>query len=339
MPLVAVAPQLDVTTPHFNRMVRLISRRATLYTEMVVADAIFHRSRKEGAAFDVTRFVGKDRDVVVQLAGNNPRTLEVATGILREDGFTRFNLNVGCPSERVQGGHFGCVLMKSPDLVAANVSAMAEAAQTRVSVKCRLGVDRDYDSDELLHRFVDTLDRTGALGHLVVHARKAWLNGLSAKDNRTVPPIQYDRVYRLKRAFPHVPMTINGEIRDWDVCKRLHLAHVEGVMLGRAAASNPFMFSTVDRDFFHDNGDDEDDDCGGKVQTREDVLDKYIEYVAGELADMPEEKTGLTSLLWPALNLYNGEALGKRFRRTIQDHFANSRDLLSSLQRGREMLN
>jgi tRNA-dihydrouridine synthase A len=221
---------------------RLLSRRTRLYTEMVTTGAVIHGDRKRLLGFDVS-----EHPVALQLGGSDPADLGTSATIGEDFGYDEINLNCGCPSDRVKDGRFGACLMAEPDLVADGVAAMKRAVRVPVTVKCRIGID-DQDSEEALDRLARAVVAAGA-DALIVHARKAWLNGLSPKENRDIPPLDYDRVYRLKAAMPDVPIVINGGIASIDEAKR-HLAHVDGVMLGRAAYREPWRLLTVDPDLF-----------------------------------------------------------------------------------------
>src|SRR5712671_5821093 len=233
-----VAPMMDWTDRHCRVFHRLMTRRARLYTEMLTTGAIIHGDRQRLLGFDAC-----EHPVALQLGGSDPRDLATAARIGEDFGYDEINLNVGCPSDRVQDGRFGACLMAEPKLVAACVDAMKRAVNIPVTVKCRIGID-DQDPEESL----DTLTRlvVGAgCDALIVHARKAWLDGLSPKENRDIPPLDYHRVYRLKAAMPGVPIIINGGIASLAEAKA-HLAHVDGVMLGRAAYQEPWRLLAVD---------------------------------------------------------------------------------------------
>jgi tRNA-dihydrouridine synthase A len=238
----SVAPMMDWTDRHCRFFHRLLSRRARLYTEMVTTAAVIHGARER-----LLGFSPEEHPVAVQLGGSDPRELARAARICAAFGYDEINLNVGCPSDRVQDGRFGACLMREPDLVAEGVAAMKAAVSVPVTVKCRIGVD-DQDTEEALNRLTGSVVAAGA-DALVVHARKAWLQGLSPKENRDVPPLDYGRVHRLKLAYPGLPVVINGGLRGIAEAKR-HLAHVDGVMFGRAAYQEPELLLAVDRAFF-----------------------------------------------------------------------------------------
>jgi tRNA-dihydrouridine synthase A len=238
----AVAPMMDWTDRHCRFFHRQLTKRALLYTEMVVADAVIHGDRER-----LIGFSPEEHPLALQLGGSVPAKLAQAAAIGADRGYDEINLNVGCPSDRVQGGTFGACLMRDPELVAACVAAMKAAVSVPVTVKCRLGVD-EQDPEEALDRLADVVFAAGADG-LWVHARKAWLKGLSPKENREVPPLDYGRVHRLKARLPERFVGINGGIASLDEAEA-HLAKVDGVMLGRAAYHTPAILAGIDRRFF-----------------------------------------------------------------------------------------
>ncbi|MGO4714400.1 tRNA dihydrouridine(20/20a) synthase DusA [Bradyrhizobium sp. 2TAF24] len=238
----SVAPMMDWTDRHCRAFHRRLSRRARLYTEMLTTGAIIHGNRARLLGFDPS-----EHDVALQLGGSDPAALAESARIGADFGYDEINLNVGCPSDRVKDGRFGACLMAEPALVAACVAAMKRAVTVPVTVKCRIGID-DQDPEVALDTLARAVVDAGA-DLLIVHARKAWLNGLSPKENRDIPPLDYDRVYRLKAAMPQVPIVINGGVGSIAEAKR-HLAHVDGVMLGRAAYHDPWRLLAVDPELF-----------------------------------------------------------------------------------------
>jgi tRNA-dihydrouridine synthase A len=236
--VIAVAPMMDWTDRHCRFFHRGLTRRALLYTEMVTAEAVIRGDRKRLIGFDEV-----EHPVALQLGGSEPARLAEAARIGAAFGYDEINLNVGCPSDRVQSGVFGACLMREPELVGDCVAAMKAAVSIPVTVKCRIGVD-EQDPEEALNRLADCVLSAGT-DAIWVHARKAWLSGLSPKENRDVPPLDYDRVYRLKARLPNVFLGINGGIRALEEA-RSHLKHVDGVMLGRAAYQHPAMLAEVD---------------------------------------------------------------------------------------------
>jgi len=294
----SVAPMMDWTDRHCRYFLRQISGHARLYTEMVTADAVLFGPKDRLLAFDPA-----EHPVALQLGGSDPERLANAARQGESAGYTEINLNVGCPSDRVQSGRFGACLMAEPDLVASCVSAMKQAVALPVTVKCRIGID-DQDSEAALSRFVEAQVRAGADG-IIVHARKAWLQGLSPKQNREVPPLDYERVYRLRGEFPDLPLAINGGIQSLDDAER-HLAHVDGVMLGRAAYHQPYLLADVDRRLF---------DPSAPVLSRADVVHRMLPYIEQELAKgMP-----LTAMTRHMLGLYHGRPGARLWRRALTE--------------------
>ncbi len=237
-----VAPMMDWTDRHCRVFHRLLSRRARLYTEMLTSSAIIHGDRGRLLGFDAS-----EHPLALQLGGSDPADLATSAKIGEDFGYDEINLNVGCPSDRVKDGRFGACLMAEPDLVAASVEAMKRAVKIPVTVKCRIGID-DQDPEIALDALARGVIAAGA-DVLIVHARKAWLSGLSPKENRDIPPLDYDRVYRLKAALPHVLVIINGGVASIEEASA-HLKHVDGVMLGRAAYQEPWRLLNVDSMLF-----------------------------------------------------------------------------------------
>lgn len=237
-----IAPMMDWTDRHCRFFHRLLTRRALIYTEMITTGAVLRGDRARLLAFD-----SAEHPVAVQLGGSDPDALAECARICADVGFDEINLNVGCPSDRVQEGRFGACLMAEPALVGEGVAAMKAAVRIPVTVKCRIGID-EQDPEASLDAFTRAVAAAGA-DALVVHARKAWLDGLSPKENRDIPPLDYDRVYRLKRANPHLEIAINGGIASVAVAA-VHLAHVDGVMMGRAAYQDPWRLLAVDPELF-----------------------------------------------------------------------------------------
>jgi tRNA-dihydrouridine synthase A len=258
---------MDWTDRHCRVFHRLLTRRARLYTEMLTTGAIIHGDRRRLLGFDAC-----EHPLALQLGGSNPRDLATAAKIGEDFGYDEINLNVGCPSDRVKDGRFGACLMAEPALVAAGVRAMKHAVRIPVTVKCRIGID-DQDPEIALDVLARGVVSAGA-DALVVHARKAWLNGLSPKENRDIPPLDYERVYRLKAAFPDVPIIINGGIAGLTEAKA-HLAYVDGVMLGRAAYQEPWRLLAADPEIFGE---------ASPHATMKDVFEAMMPYIERELA-------------------------------------------------------
>lgn len=294
--LFSVAPMMDWTDRHCRYFHRLLAPHARLYTEMVTAAALVRGERTHLLAYSP-----EEHPVALQLGGADPLELARAARHGADAGYDEINLNVGCPSDRVQSGRFGACLMREPELVADCVRAMREAVEVAVTVKCRIGVD-DQDADADLFAFAARMVEAG-VDVLVVHARKAWLQGLSPKQNREVPPLNYPRVYRLKREFPQLAVILNGGI-DGAAAVATHLRHVDGVMLGRLAYHDPFALARIDAALF-----------GGAPEPREVLLHAMRPYVEAQLA----HGVRLASITRHLLGLYHGEPGGKAFRRVLSE--------------------
>ena len=294
---VSLAPMMERTDRHFRYLLRLISRHTLLYTEMVVAQAIVHGDREALLGFDPS-----EHPVALQLGGDDPTLLAECARIAEGLGYDEVNLNVGCPSSRVQKGCFGVVLMRRPERVAEAVVAMRDAVQIPVTVKHRIGLD-ELDRYEDMARFVERVAPSGC-DRFSVHARKAWTQGLSPKQNRRIPPLRYEEVYRLKRDFPELIIEINGGVKTLEDIQT-HLQHVDAVMLGRAAWDRPWLFSEVDRAVYGDETE--------LPPTREEVVEAYVEYIERWLA----QGWKLTPLLRNLLNLFAGERGTGVWKRTL----------------------
>jgi tRNA-dihydrouridine synthase A len=290
---------MDWTDRHDRYFLRLITRRALLYTEMVTTGAVLHGDRTRLLAFSP-----EEHPVAVQLGGSEPADLAEASRIAEDFGYDEINLNVGCPSDRVQSGRFGACLMREPDLVARCIAAMREAVSVPVTVKCRIGVD-EQDPEEALPRMARAVREEGC-ETLIVHARKAWLEGLSPKENRDVPPLDYSLVYRLKQAMPDMGIIINGGI-DSVAAIDAHLARLDGVMLGRAAYQAPWLLSGMDRRYFGD---------ATPVPSRHEVLERFLPYIERELA----EGTHLHAMTRHILGIFQGCPGARAFRRHISEN-------------------
>jgi tRNA-dihydrouridine synthase A len=296
-PIFAVAPMMDWTDSPCRVLHRCLTASALLYTEMVTAEAVLHGDRPRLLGFDAS-----EHPVALQLGGSDPARLAQAARIAEDFGYDEVNLNVGCPSDRVQSGRFGACLMREPLLVADCVAAMRAAVSIPVTVKCRIGVD-DQEPEAALSALVDASAAAGARV-FAVHARKAWLEGLSPKENRDVPPLDYALVYRLKAERPGLTIIINGGIAGLDEAAA-HLAHVDGVMLGRAAYQNPAMLAAVDHRFF-----------GAAPGDLDAAVARYREHVARRLG----EGARLHPLVKPMLGLFNGRPGARQFRRHLSEH-------------------
>jgi tRNA-dihydrouridine synthase A len=295
---ISIAPMMDWTDRHCRFFHRQLTRHALLYTEMVTADAVIHGDRHRLIGFHAA-----EQPVALQLGGSDPDKLAQATVIGAAFGYGEINLNVGCPSDRVQEGRFGACLMAEPKLVADCVRAMQRAVCIPVTVKCRIGID-DQDSEADLNRFVGAVAEAGCRT-FIVHARKAWLSGLSPKENREVPPLDYGRVYRLKTAHPDLTIVINGGVASLEQA-RAHLVHVDGVMMGRAAYQTPFVLTGVDRTIFGDER---------EAVTRSQVMAALQTYAAQHVADGGK----LSQVTRHVLGLYHGAPRGRLFRRHLSE--------------------
>jgi tRNA-dihydrouridine synthase A len=287
---------MDWTDRHCRVFHRALTRQALLYTEMVTADAVIHGKREQ-----LLGFSDAEHPIALQLGGSDPAKLAEASAIGQLHGYDEINLNVGCPSDRVQEGRFGACLMAEPELVARCVGAMRAAVRIPVTVKCRIGID-DQDSEADFQRFIDTLADAGCTV-FIVHARKAWLQGLSPKENREIPPLDYARVYRLKQARGDLTIVINGGITTLGACEE-HLRHVDGVMLGRSAYQEPYILAEVDQRFFGSSA---------AVTSRADALRAVIPYAERHIANGGR----LSNITRHVLGLYHGRPRGKLFRRHL----------------------
>ncbi|MEX0337015.1 tRNA dihydrouridine(20/20a) synthase DusA [Vibrio tubiashii] len=238
----SIAPMLDWTDRHCRYFHRLLTSETLLYTEMVTTGAIIHGKG------DFLAYNQQEHPVALQLGGSNPQDLATCAKLAAERGYDEINLNVGCPSDRVQNGRFGACLMAEPELVAECVSAMRDVVDVPVTVKTRIGID-DQDSYEFLTDFVSIVSEKGGCEQFTIHARKAWLSGLSPKENREIPPLDYPRAYQLKKDFSHLTIAINGGVKTLEESKE-HLLHLDGVMVGREAYQNPYILANVDQEIF-----------------------------------------------------------------------------------------
>lgn len=298
----SVAPMMQRTDRHFRFLLRAISPSTLLWTEMVTARAILHGDLEHLLGFDAS-----EHPLVLQTGGDDPQELAQVAKIAQEWGYDEINLNVGCPSERVKSGNFGACLMLQPELVADCVEAMRQASDLIVTVKHRIGVD-EVDSYEDMRRFVAQVDRTGACQRFTVHARKAWLSGLSPKENRTIPPLRYEEVYRLKREFPSLLVEINGGVKTLDEVEA-HLEHVDAVMIGRAAYDDPYMFHEADRRFYGETV---------APPTRAEVVARMLPYIEERLSHDPHCK--LHHITRHMTSLYGGLRGAKLWRRYLSEH-------------------
>jgi tRNA-dihydrouridine synthase A len=295
-----IAPMMDCSDRHSRYFLRLFSDNILLYTEMVTAAAIVHGNRDR-----LLQFSEAEHPLAVQLGGSDPQLLYRAAQVCAQYGYDEINLNCGCPSDRVQSGSFGACLMRDPPLVADCVAALKSATPLPVTVKHRTGVDQQEDYD-VFAAFAEAQIEAGAES-LIVHARNAWLQGLSPKQNREIPPLKYDWVYRLKRDFPRQEIIINGGIKTLDACLE-HLRHVDGVMLGREPYNNPYLLHDVDATIFDGQRIENPDRIG--------LLHRFYPYIEQQLAlGVP-----LTRMVRHLMGLFNGEANARRWRRYISEN-------------------
>jgi len=310
-----LAPMMDWSDRHCRYFWRLLSKQALLYTEMVTTGALLKGDRQRFLNFNDV-----EHPIALQLGGSDPKALAECAKIAEDWGYDEVNLNCGCPSDKVQEGKIGAILMSEPQLVAECINEMQNACKIPVTVKHRIGID-DMEEYEGLYEFVNNIAFVGCT-RFIVHARKAWLKGLSPKENREVPPLKYEHVYRLKQDFPDLDIIINGGITTLEQCKSL-LRQVDGVMIGREAYQNPFMLSQVDQEIF-----------GAEVKStsREQVLMQFAEYCQTEI----NQGTRLHHMSRHILGLYSGRYGARLFRRYITEHAnksgASSEVLLNAIK-------
>ena len=293
---------MDWTDRRCRTFHRLLSRHARLYTEMLTADAVIHGDRERLLGFDA-----HERPLALQLGGSDPAKLARAARIGADWGYDEINLNVGCPSDRVQDGRFGACLMAEPDLVAACIAAMRSAVDVAVTVKCRIGID-DQDSEGDFQRFIETVAAAGC-GVFIVHARKAWLKGLSPKENREIPPLDHERVVRLKQSRPDLTVVVNGGIASLDQGLALLAEGLDGMMLGRAAYQTPWLLADVDKRVFA---------AEPRVGSRAAVIDALLPHAERHVA-MGGRLSEMTRHI---LGLYHASPGGRLFRRILSEEGA-----------------
>ena len=294
--LVSIAPMMDWTDKHCRYFYRLISKNVQLYTEMITTKAILRGDKNRLLDFNAI-----ENPLVLQLGGSDPKEMAACTLIAQDWGYDEVNINVGCPSDRVLSGSFGACLMKEPNLVAQCVESMTDKCEIPVTVKHRIGID-DMESYDELSDFVFQISNKGCQ-HFIVHARKAWLKGLSPKENRTIPPLNYSWVYQLKKDFPSLKITINGGIESCEDVKK-HLELVDGVMMGRSIYHNPFLLREIDKTIFDENN---------SLIDREQILKKYMTYIEKQ----SQNGVPIRSMTRHILGIYHGEANAKLFRRLL----------------------
>lgn len=290
---------MDWTDRDFRYLLRLISQHALLYTEMVTTGALIHGNRKRFLAHDA-----KEYPLALQLGGSDPAELAECAKMGEDAGYQEVNINVGCPSDRVQSGRFGACLMAEPELVAEGVAAMQAKVSIPVTVKTRLGID-EFDSYEFLTDFIDKVSAAGC-DTFILHARNAWLKGLSPKENRDIPPLNYERVYQVKKDYPHLHIDINGGIQDLEQASQ-HLQHVDGVMMGRAIYHNPYLLAEADQSIFgqDNNG-----------LSRHEVIEAMLPYIERRM----QQGRPLKSITRHLLGVFQGEPGARRWRRHLSEN-------------------
>jgi tRNA-dihydrouridine synthase A len=290
---VSIAPMMQYTDMHDRYLLRLISKKVFLYSEMVTTGAILY-----GKCFHQLEFNKEEHPVAIQLGGSDADDLVKSAKIAEDYGYDEINLNVGCPSDRVQKGRFGACLMLEPEHVAECLNAMQTNVKVPVTIKCRLGVDHHEDY-EFLYNFVNIVQDVG-IKHFIIHARNGILKGLSPRQNRHIPPLKYDYVYQLKKDFPNLNITINGGIKTIDECKD-HLKYVDGVMIGRAAYENPFLIKDIDTELYG---------IESNVNSKKSILNQYLDYVEDKL----QEGHDLSRMMKHLFGLSRGDKFAKTFR-------------------------
>jgi tRNA-dihydrouridine synthase A len=296
----SVAPMLDWTDRHCRFFHRQLTRRTLLYTEMITTGALLF-----GDAPGHLRYNEAEHPVALQLGGSDPAALARCAKLAQQHGYDEINLNVGCPSDRVQNGAFGACLMATPRLVADCMKAMRDAVPTPVTIKHRIGID-EMDSYDALTRFMGTVAESGCQT-FIIHARKAWLQGLNPKQNREVPPLDYETIYRLKKEFPDLEIIINGGIETLDEAET-HLARVDGVMIGRAAYHNPWMLADADRRLFG---------AENPVKSRAEAVEAMIPYLEAYLREDGGKASHVTRHM---LGLFNGRPGARKWRRSLSEN-------------------
>ena len=292
----SIAPMMDRTDRHCRYFHRLLTGKSLLYTEMLHSNAII-----KGNTNKLLSYSHDEHPLAIQLGGSDPESLAEASVISEEFGYKEINLNVGCPSSKVQKGRFGAILMKEPKLVAKCVSNMKNSVSIPVTVKCRIGVD-DMDQDTQLDRFIEEVSFEGC-NTFIIHARKAWLKGLSPRDNREIPPLNYERVYKLKDKFDHLNIVINGGIKTVEESLE-HLNHVDGVMVGREAYDNPLMLNSIDKEIYKETE---------NSLTRTEILIKLLPYIQSEV----NKGTKITHITRHIMGLFRGFHGAKDIRKYL----------------------
>ena len=315
----SIAPMLDCTDRHERYFLRLFSKHILLYSEMVTTNALLHTDPDM-----FLRHQEFEYPAVLQLGGSNPADLAKCSKMVEESGFQEVNLNCGCPSDRVQNGNFGACLMKDKNLVADCFKAMQDAVSIPVSIKCRIGVD-EFDSWEFFRDFIGTIADAGCRV-FIVHARKAWLKGLSPKENREVPPLNYDTVHRLKAEMPQLNISINGGIKTLDQTLEL-LQDLDGVMVGREAYENPWFLRDADERIFNDAN-------AAKPESRKALLEAYLPYVEMETA----RGTPATILVRHLYGLFNGKPGARKYRQYLGENAPKTNNPAEMIRRAMDLV-
>lgn len=295
----SVAPMLDWTNRDFRYFLRLMSKHCVLYTEMITTGALLHGQKQRFLAHDVS-----EQPLALQLGGSDPDDLAKCAVLGEQAGYNEINLNVGCPSDRVQNGRFGVCLMADPKLVAECVSAMSAEVSIAITVKTRLGIDK-IDNDDFLVDFISQVAMAGC-DIFILHARKAWLQGLSPKENRDVPPLNYDRVYQIKQDFPQLHIDINGGIQTLEQAK-YHMEKVDGVMMGRSIYHDPYLLAQVDPQFYGDQH---------AVLSRHDVIREMLPYIEQRMS----QGCPIKSITRHLLGIFQGQTGGRAWRRYLSEN-------------------
>ena len=302
---ISIAPMLDWTDRHFRYFMRLITKHATLYTEMVAAPALILGKKDQ-----LLQYNPEEHPVILQVGGSDPKQMALCSKMATDYGYDGININAGCPSSRVQSGRFGAILMKTPELVAACVSEMKAASNLPVSVKTRIALENTQDGFEALFHFAELVKKAGCT-HLIVHARKAKLNW-SPEDNRKRLPLDYETVYKLKKSFPDMPISINGNVLTLDAAEE-HLKYVDGIMIGRVAYGNPYLMSGIDTRFYQDTH---------PLPSRTEILEQMIPY-------LQQNQQYLSVILPHLMGLFHGTPVSKAYKQTLNNR--NLKDIISFL--------
>ncbi len=315
---ISIAPMIACTDKHFRYLVRLLTKHTVLYSEMITTGAVIFGDRDRHVGFNEN-----ENPVVFQIGGNDPQDMAKAASIVESYGYDEININVGCPSERVQSGKFGACLMADPQLVADCVKAMQDKVDIPVTIKTRLGFYGHYKY-ETLCEFLE-INNIAGCNTFIIHARTANLNGFSPKQNRELLPIQYEEVYRLKQDYPEFNIVINGDITTREQINQ-HLGHVDGVMIGRAAYSNPIILNDVDKDFFND-------DTSG-VMTRKEVVSLYCDYMQRQL----EHDVPLNIMTKHIISIFQGIGGAKSWRRYLSENITSKKGDISVIQKALQLV-